>query len=314
MQNMRKVFVALCIGSSVLGCNSNSNSHPAISPAPANNTGTPAKHTTPSEVTHNPPNWVLKLESKCQENVTPDQCVGAYGLTILTDGHYVIGPGPQGELHKGTLTSDEIDHLHAALDATLNASHLSSENHDTLNDPVSDDTLTLTRGDNQDETLLRTTGSDFYFTIDSASDAKTLYKDIRELLTKYYTLPFPDACLDGTTALQALYASVQSCTTDADCSYIDNTFTPVEATSTAYLTTDDCSLVLPLVVANASSVRTSQGKLNDAFDRVRNVCQDRLVRADCTGVTGFQLTGANAPAVCRSGTCQVNSSFHSSIR
>lgn len=319
MQNTRKIFAALLITSGLLSCNSNSpsvtnNSSSQPPKRAATNPGPSSPNPNPTPSSHaviNPLTWVLKLQSKCQNNVTNNQCVAAFGFTLMSDGHYQIGPGPQGETRTGTLIPEDINSLHTALESTLSASGLTAESHDTLSDPISNDILTIAVGRNPSEPLLKTEGTDFYFTISSAADAKTLYKSIRTLATKYYSLPFPDSCLDGVSSLETLYTSLQTCTSDSDCSYFDLAFSPIESASTEYLTTDDCTLIRPLVVGNTSAIRTSQAKLKETLDKLKTACGDRLVKSDCTGVTGFQLTGSSGP-VCQEGTCKVNPSLQPS--
>jgi hypothetical protein len=282
-------MVALCVGSAIVGCNSNSNNKDN-------------KVEPPKEETHVNPNWELKLQSKCPENVPQENCLGDFGFTVLTSGHYQIGPGPKNEIREGTLTAEEIGILSAALAPSLGANNSDADNHQNIDAGESDDVVTLTRGSSSLAVLLKTKGTDLYYANASADDAKAIHNVVRKLALKYYALPFPDACVDGATTLQTLYSSVQSCNVDADCTYLDSSFNVLPSNSTEWVITDDCSLMHPLAVANSTSVANIQDKLIESLNEIRNSCGDKFRRQECTQQIGFQPN--NQSPVCSQGTCQ----------
>jgi len=289
MRNALSIFTAFCIGTALVGCNSNSNP-----PAPS-----PVNPPTPTEEPHGTLGWTLKLQSKCPNNAE-EQCLAEYGFSVLNDGHFIVGPGPQGELRNGTLSPEDQSSLSTALASTLTGTKLEAASHQSIDAGESNDTVTLSRGTNEAETLIRTEGADLSYQTPSAEDAKILLTAIRTLAVKYYVMPFPDACGDGANTLQALFSSMQTCATDSDCVYLES-FEPIESNSTQSLTLDDCSMVRPMVVGNASSVRMNKAKLEELLIQVQTAC-GQTTRPDCTEVKELKLTGA-AP-VCRQGSCQ----------
>lgn len=289
MRKTLALVVALCVGSAIGGCNSNSNNKDN-------------KVAPPPEAPHVNPNWELKLESKCPESVPRESCLGDYGFTVLTNGHYQIGPGPKNEIREGTLTEEEMELLTEALAPSLAADSTESENHQNIDAGVSDDIVTLTRGTSSLPVLLKTKGTDLYYANASADSAKAIHDAVRKLASKYYALPFPDACLDGVTTVQALYTSLQSCNADADCTYVDNSFNALPSSSTEFVITDDCTMVHPLTVANAASLASNQSKLIDSWNELRTSCGDKFQRQECAQQAGFQPN--NQSPICSQGTCQ----------
>jgi len=221
----------------------------------------------------------------------------------LTDGQYQIGPGPNGEVRSGNLTAEELNVLNTSLAGSIATARLSAEGHTSVDDVGSETVVTFTRGSGESETILKVAGTDLAYSIQSADEAKILFGTIRNLAAKYYQLPFPDGCSDGAKLVQSLYASMQTCSVDADCSYIDEYFEPVDANNPQFITTDDCSMVKPLSVGNLSSINENRQKLIDAIVGVQNACEN-FYKADCTR-SGINFTGGAAP-VCQQGVCQAN--------
>jgi hypothetical protein len=97
---------------------------------------------------------------------------------------------------------------------------------------------------------------------------------------------------------------LQTCSTSADCAYLDNTYFPIESYEIQYVTTQDCSVITPLPVANKALALAHQNELLKARETAREVCGARIARASCTGAVGFQSNQA-AP-VCDAGVCRIN--------
>ena len=106
MRNSFAFITALSVGYALSGCNSNS---PSVKPV------------APVEVNPSSQDWTLRLQSKCTDATPEDRCVAQYGFTILKDGHYQLGPGPQDEVRTGTMTSEELSTVNSVLEASLKA-------------------------------------------------------------------------------------------------------------------------------------------------------------------------------------------------
>lgn len=296
MRSALTAFTALCVGSLLTGgCNKSSAPIPNPPPAPT------------------PMTWSLKLQSKCDGNtaedgsaITEDLCVARYGFSVLTDGKYQMGPGPQGELRTGNLTEDEKNKINAALASTLKAESLQPESHQTIEGGGTNDIITLSRGASSAAALIRTEGTDLTYLTQSAEQAKVLLDEMRKLAKVYYLTPFPDTCLDGANSVRNLFASMQTCATNTDCVYLDESFDRLESNSGSELTTDNCTLIRPLTVANASLVETNKTKLTEAYNQVQTACAEKpeaIMRAGCNENTVFTLSGRMP--VCQQGVCQI---------
>jgi len=290
MRNALAIAMAISMGSLMVGCSKKVDLAPVTPNVPA----------APEEV--HAPGWTLSLFSKCQEGVTPDQCVGAYGYSILTDGTFQVGPGPKGELRTGKLTPDELNSIAAAFGPGLDTSTLGTLSHDTTDATETSDTVTLTWGTSEPNLVVKSEGTDLSYQTKSAAIAKAVLSAIRNLAVKYYALPFPDACTDGAVTVAALFSSMRVCEKNSDCIFVSDSFDPIDATSGVKITTDDCSLVQPLAIANGSLVQSNKNKLQDAISQVQAACGANYARPNCTNIAELQLTGA--PPVCLQGVCK----------
>ncbi len=292
MRNALAVVAAFCVGSALVGCNSNS------TPAPASGKPQPAPE--PQQTI----GWTLTLKSDC--GAEAGNCIGGYGFTLLSDGHYQVGPGPNGEVKNGTISPEDQSKINA-LASSFENGNLRSEGHEEFVAVDSADTVTMTQGASGSGlvTLLKTDGANMTFLTDSFDSAKSLLSTLKEIAAKYYTLPFPDTCAESTASIAKLFSTLQSCTVDADCGYFDSAYEVLDPKSNEFVTTDDCSVVKPLAFGNVNAVKTNMAKIGEALESVRTSCGDSIFRSDCTGVTGYQITGL--PAVCKQGVCQAPS-------
>jgi len=282
----------------MIGCNSNSS--PAGSGSAPNSTNQMAH---PTDDAHGGSSWSLKLQSKCTADVTDDQCVGAFGFTVFADGRYQDGPAATGAVKNGNITQEELSSLTAALNPVLSIASLGAEGHAALGGDSSqgEDTVTLVRGSSGGDIIIHAASADLTYRTESGDQAKAVLSALKTLAAKYYALPFPDGCSDRAATLTSLYASLQTCSADKDCAYLDS-FQEVDPSTYSFITTDDCSVVKPLAVGNLKLITGSWDKIQQTLGLVQEACGARVMRADCTDISGFTLNGA--PAACKQGVCQ----------
>ncbi len=239
--------------------------------------------------------------------------MGYYGFSVDANSRFKMGPGPEGQSSSGIIAGDEFKNLDAILSQFLStpASHAEICESRSMEEGIfssdAEDNVVLTRLTGE-ETVIRVKENDYCFQAATADAAKTLHKAIRALSEKYYSIPFPDACSDLVTALEALYPEYQSCTTDTDCVYATTTYDAIIPGSIQFVATDNCSKIKPMVTGNIGALFNGQEKLLTALDRAREACGERIIRMDCTDVTGFQSN--DAPPVCGQGFCRVNPSIN----
>lgn len=285
-----RVMMALAFAASIAssGCLfSSNNSQPVSQPAPDTS-----------------PVWMLSYQVK--SDTAPEQSVAYYGFSVKADGSYQVGPGPQGQVQNGKIDADELQALLVAITPELNNPALSASSAEACDDLDQDQgeiTITLTQH-HKTAVLVHASGTQFCHRTTSSDQANNVQNAIDTLAQKYYATPFPDVCIEAADAVTALYPSVQGCSTDADCFYVDKDFNVIPPSSLQYVYTDNCSRVTPLIVANATALLAHQSALTSALSNAQDVCGYRMVREDCTGITGFNST--QAPPLCNRGVCEVN--------
>lgn len=257
------------------------------------------------------PAWKLTLKSSCTTSAAG--CRNGYGFTVAADGSYQVGPGPEGQLLKGTLNPEESLALEEALHSVLNKVLPEVEAPETCEIPATassdTDQLTLNRLGRELQ-LARQDEKEFCFRSVSKEEAQALHKAIAVLSQQYYPVPFPDACTDAVAALEALYAPLRTCSTDADCAYVDHASFTVLGTvlgdgPNAAVVTDSCTIAPPLVVAHRELADAARDSLLTARAKARAACGQRMSRTQCTGIRGF-YTQEGAPTCSAAKTCQVN--------
>ncbi|OFZ19690.1 MAG: hypothetical protein A2X94_16680 [Bdellovibrionales bacterium GWB1_55_8] len=291
---MNRSMIAIVACSAVIGmsaCSKNSkNPVPFSPPAPQAAQG---------------PAYKVVLSSKCVEE-SDEYCVGQYGFLVTADGTFEVGPGPAGQRKSGRISDDELKMIDAAVIAAVGGIDLNrAESCNEVDALASEDTVTISMS-NGDVGLVRASGTNFCFQTATVEQAEALHKAIRELADKYYTLPFPDACEDAVEAIEALYPEMQKCSADTDCAYVTTNYDVIPPSSSQYVTTDACSKVKPLVVGNIAAIIQNQTKAYEALDQARYVCGERIIRYDCTGISGF-MSSDGAP-VCDTSAqmCRIN--------
>jgi len=319
MRNALVILTALCISSSMIGCNSKSKPVPPVVPQPVQPQPevkppvvippvvVPIK---PIEVVPVPPvavvtaGWTLKFQSKCAEGVEATECLGFHGLSIQTNGNYQVGPdATSGLTRQGVLTEEEKNAVSAALVSTLAQPTLRAEAHDSIEvASETEDTLTLTRGSAAPSAIVRTGGKDLYYQTLNADEAKALLVAVRKI-AEVKAKNFPDGCADGSNALQALISSAQKCAIASDCVYLDSSLDIVAANSSESIVTDNCSKITPLFVGNAESVRVNKVQILKDLETVQGACGNGFIRDNCTEFGAFQLKGT--AALCEQGLCKL---------
>jgi hypothetical protein len=246
--------------------------------------------------------WQLKLTANCQGAVA-EQCVGAYGFTVFSDGHFEAGPAPEtAQVHKGKVSAETLKNIKDVLAA--------AKYKESCNDMLmlvgdeANDTLTLKEQGKNQAVVTSSNGQANACTADP-SQAEALHKAIRELAKANYPLPFPSECVAAIDALEALYPAIQQCQRNEDCEYADISYNPIPAGQKAFVAVQDCSRINPIVAANKALLVDNQAKLLQARDHARKVCGPELARPQCTSIRGLQAD--RTPAICREGSCQAAS-------
>lgn len=136
------------------------------------------------------PSWVQVAEHATCEALNPRLCAGAFGFTVQSDGHFVVGPADDGTTATGSITEAERARLSveaAQVSATLTTT------------PVCDPTETIAGiGDRVDfvdsragtiPVYERGVGSICYRA--GRQQVQALHTDLVTLMGKYYPRPFP---------------------------------------------------------------------------------------------------------------------------
>ncbi|MCM2276649.1 MAG: hypothetical protein NDJ89_01065 [Oligoflexia bacterium] len=287
MQRISAFTITIALSAALVGC-SKSKGGQAPSQQP--------------ELRQDKPAWTLTLRSSCAAEAE-ENCVAKYGFAVKADGSYEIGPGPQGQLKTGKLSEQELRELATLVSVAPAAAESCSDLTENDAEPESSDSVILQRSD-KELTLFRTETTRTCFQTATRESGERLHHAIHALAGKYYELPFPDACAEATDLVRGLYPSVQGCATDMDCAYITDDYDVIPTEAVEYVITDNCSKVRPLAVGNARAVKAQQTALIDALIHAQEVCSYRILRDDCSEMSGF-LSSLGAP-VCQQGVCRAN--------
>lgn len=252
--------------------------------------------------------WKVKLTSTCT-NDTQEKCLAGYGFSVLQDGKYEIGPGPQGQIYSQKLDPSEFQSVSDWVTKLLLISPQENGAGEIclprIESESKDDLIISHLG--QENKILSTNGSEFCFHSKSVEDSESLHNAIQILAKKYYLLPFPDSCRDSAAETEALYPSLTQCSKDSDCAYLDPNYLPIASGERRFITTDDCTALKPLFIANASLTLKSRAQLLGSKRKTVESCGTLLVRIGCREILGF-YSGETGPA-CVNGSCQVNPSI-----
>jgi hypothetical protein len=261
------------------------------------------------------PLWKVSLQSKCAGDAT--ECVAAYGFAITADGKYLVGPTPAGQTATGSLKPDELKALSdkiAALTSTAPAAHPNGDEAGTAEAATAapqetcealvnsdEDKLVLTQ-QGKEKVLAQTRDSQLCFQTANNEAASELHQAVKELAATYYPTPFPNACLDQVNALQSLYATAQSCNADADCTFVDQSFAAIPASSDQWVSTSAGSDVKPLAVASIKGLATHRDALNQAYSSALSACHLDAA-ANAASSDGFMSTSMTPR--CQQNVCRI---------
>ncbi|MFL5815282.1 MAG: hypothetical protein ACJ763_17025 [Bdellovibrionia bacterium] len=301
MKRTLAIMAVLGMSTAISGCFLSSEDQPAAAPAQAQAS----------------PLWKLSLQSKCAGDAA--DCVAAYGFAITADGKYMVGPTPAGQTATGSLKPEELKYLNEkieALTATAPASHPNGDEAAPAEGTAEaataapqeacealvntdQDQLILTQ-QGKEKILAQTRNSQLCFQTANNEAASELHQAVKELAAAYYPTPFPNACVDQVSALQSLYATVQSCSADTDCTFVDQSFAAIPASSDQWVTTNAGTQVMPLAVASTSALASHRDALNQAYNSALSACH---LNANAGSAEGFMTTSA-APR-CQQGVCRI---------
>lgn len=303
MKRTLAIMAVLGMSTAISGCFLSSEDKPAAAPAQAQAS----------------PLWKLSLQSKCAGDVT--ECVAGYGFTMTADGKYIVGPTPAGQTATGTLKPEELKYLNekiAALTATAPASHPNGDEAAPAEGTAEaataapqeacealvnteEDKLVLTQ-QGKEKILAQTREAQLCFQTANNEAASELHEAVKELAAAYYPTPFPNACVDQVNALQSLYATVQSCTADTDCAFVDQSFAAIPASSEQWVSTNAGTQVMPLAVASIKGLASHRDALNQAYGSALSACHLSPAENAAT-YDGFMTTSATPR--CQQGVCRV---------
>lgn len=286
----RSALILASVGLVLAGCSAEKAGNSQLAPAP-----------------QEAPAWELKLSAECAPEVGAT-CIAAYGFKVKSNGTYEVGPAANGQIHRGKLTSTDLK----TVTDTLLLDSTSAENcAPRANDETAPLDQVVFKQRDREATLVRHNGSEICYAI-ATEQGKQLHKAIRELAKKHYPLPFPDECLASIDAVEELYPALSHCSVDAECSNIDQIYSPIPIGEVQYVTTRTCSRINPMIAGNAAAVAGAQLKLLAARDAAKSVCGTRIKRDACAQIDGALEGFQNhrAPAVCGQGTCQPNPSLY----
>ncbi len=230
------------------------------------NDNAPAVAQQPSRTNTNP-NWSLKLENRC-DTQNSDTCLARYGFTVTSEGKYLIGPTPDGKKTEGRVTADQLNAIQNALTQVVPAGQTPAQscvNEDPASLSLEGFTLILTNERATSPQVLLDTATAGKVCIHSASldAARSLQNAMLKVANESYDgLAFPSSCRDRIDTLEALYAQVKTCDTDANCAIVDANYNAIPAMNAWYN-----ERVKPLTIANPSAAGARAQELTDADRR-----------------------------------------------
>jgi hypothetical protein len=258
------------------------------------------------------PEWAVQLQSTCND-VAVDDCPAGFPYSVGADGNYRVGPGPQGQVLTGKLSSEEFAELQKLYLESVGSARAhrgdeicvaSAVDASQPNASATDTVSTIAQSGEQTD-WIHTGERGVCSKMETPELAQKLLAYMRSSAAKHYPLPFPDdACDQARASLETLYGNVRACTNDADCSFIDEAFQPVAQDYLTFLIQGDCSGAQPLVVANRSQVETKRTLLLQSFSHAQEQCKRRAA-SSCAGFSNFQPTRP-AP-ICGGGICRARS-------
>ena len=132
----------------------------------------------------------LKLTATC-EAMNPRFCVGLFGFAVQSDGHFTVGPAPDGTTVNGSLTVSENSKLAQDLAAVIAGLSAAQQCDSGATVPGVSETLELQLPDGSAAQIVtaQPLGSICYR--GGRDAAKRLDADFHAIMTQHYPVPFP---------------------------------------------------------------------------------------------------------------------------
>ena len=267
---MRKFVIASAVLSlSILSaCSSSSSKAPAQAGQPPQQPGT-------GEEVVSGPAWTLKLSSACNTNAGGGQCVAQHGFSVSADGKFQVGPN--GQIIQGQLSDAELTSLSTQAESATRVAVLEStaaEQTEAGFVNQSNDTLTLTHS-GKEKVLAHNTDGTFFYATATSKEALELHSEIRKLAARYYRLPFGTECSVAVAVAEALYAPLQQCQADLDCTYVRNNsnYSAIEPNLDTLIFSEECVAIKPMLVGNRTSMQDGAALLVAKYNDVKAKCE-----------------------------------------
>jgi hypothetical protein len=218
---------------------------------------------------------------------------------VDANGNYQVGPAAHGEVITGQIAADKFQALVGVVKPLMErgASFAREQSCADLGSVPSPDTLTFEQGTKQ-HALLSVEQDQSCYEIANTAEIDSLHQAVSALASVYYPDVFPDACSDSVALVQQQYALVQSCSSDADCAYVNLDLGSIDSSSAPSLNvlpaqgnaavfsdtdTGVCSAIQPVVVANGARLQANSATIIKAIQSAETACSARIYENNCSG-------------------------------
>jgi hypothetical protein len=219
--------------------------------------------------------WSLRFVNRC-DGVSEERCLAGYGFSVRSTGDFELGPGPAGEVLKGSVTSQELMSLSETLAREFRSPSECGKRSDT-------------------------DSGVFLNSIPFCQNDRSLHDALYLLAERYSPSAFPNPCIDASISLDAVYAVMRRCDEDTDCAVAGEDFLPLRNDAGDEIESDDCTYLHPMLVGNSFLMVTNQLELLMKRDLAKKVCGQELMRASCRQDRWIDV-GQRAPS-CVDGIC-----------
>ncbi len=132
----------------------------------------------------------LKLATTC-EALNPRFCAGAYGFAVQNDGHFTVGPAPDGTTSAGSIAASERAQLDQDLAAVIPSLGAATQCDAGTAVAGISETLELQLSDGSSAAVVASQGPGTKCYRGGRDAAVRLDSDFRTIMTRHYPLPFP---------------------------------------------------------------------------------------------------------------------------
>jgi hypothetical protein len=247
-----------------------------------------------------PQPWSLKIQSDCPQD-KKDTCIGAYGFSVNSKGEFKVGPGPDGQIVDGELSSDEVKNISVQLlEAGTGGPETCVPN---TEEPSTDSSIEVNQ-ERGSKFKIRFVKNELCYSSLKPEEALKLSKEAQKIMKKYHPDRFPNECINAAQSLQKFYDTIKECEKDYECSYLDDDFLPLASEQIENFTIDDCTFIKPLITANSFSAVTNQLKLLTMRHLAKEVCAKEPKRKSCDEPK--KLKPIKMAPLCVKGRCSVH--------